>query len=261
MYSMFLVTALILAAIALLLYLHVAFLLAYLFKRNDIVDVAWGPGFLVVAMAGFISAGIHPAGVLIASMVALWALRLSWHIFNRLLKNPEDGRYQRWRIAWGRYATVRTWAQVFLLQGLLLFMVALPVAVVTADPVSSLLSIPLIVGSIIWLCGFLFETIADWQLSTFLGIPENRNHVLAKGLWRLSCHPNYFGEIVQWWGIGIIALGSPYGIVGFVGPLLITYLILKVSGVPLLEERYKDNQEYQQYKKTSNTILPWPQKR
>ncbi|MFA5954634.1 MAG: DUF1295 domain-containing protein [Patescibacteria group bacterium] len=245
-----------LAAFALFLYMHAAFALAIIFKRNDIADVAWGPGFLVVAMAGFIVVGFHPAGILVASMVALWSLRLSFYLFARMLRTQEDGRYQRWRIAWGRYATVRAWAQVFMLQGLILLIVALPVAIITADPVGAI-SIVAIIGALVWTAGLIFETVADIQLRHFLVVPEHRNRVMTTGLWHYTRHPNYFGEVVSWWGIGIMALAFPYGWIALVGPALLTVLILKVSGVPLVEERYRDNAEYQEYKMVTNTFLPW----
>ena len=142
-----------------------------------------------------------------------------------------------------------------MLQGLLLVLVSMPILVIMTFATESF-SIVAALGLIIWMIGFVFETIGDRQLRNFLQKPENTGRIMTTGLWAYTRHPNYFGEIVQWWGIGIIALSCNYGLVGLIGPFVITFLIVKVSGVPLLEQKYANNPEYQAYKKRTPMLIP-----
>ena len=117
-----------------------------------------------------------------------------------------------------------------------------------------------VIGTLIWVFGFLFESIGDKQLRIFISDPKNKGHVMSTGLWKFTRHPNYFGEVTQWWAIGIIGLTVRYGWLGLIGPAVITFLIVKVSGVPLLEARYADNPEYQAYKLRTSKLFPLPSK-
>ena len=112
-------------------------------------------------------------------------------------------------------------------------------------------------GVLVWLIGFYFEAVGDWQLRRFTSNPANKGKVMDQGLWRYSRHPNYFGEVLMWWGIFIVSLSLPGSWPGSIGPALITYLILFVSGIPLLEKRYADDLNYQEYKKRTSVFVPW----
>jgi len=117
--------------------------------------------------------------------------------------------------------------------------------------------ITLWLGGIIWLIGFLFETIGDYTLYKFLQKPENKGEIMDRGVWKLSQHPNYFGEVTQWWGIYVIALGAPFGFITILGPIFITYMIIKVSGIRLLDKRFESDEKYADYKKRTSVFFPW----
>ena len=151
-------------------------------------------------------------------MVSIWGLRLAWHIYARHRGKPEDFRYMAWRREWGKWFYVRSYVQVYLLQGALLFLVALPVLMINRQPAIAL-SLVSGVGVGVWLFGFLFEAAADAQLARFTRDPNNRGKILQTGLWRYTRHPNYFGEVVQWWGIWFLAIGIPADGLALSGPL------------------------------------------
>lgn len=246
------------ALLAVLASMAVVFLIALAKRRNDIADVVWGPGFLVVALTVMVTTGnFSERMLLLTGIIAIWAGRLAWHIGLRHVGMPEDSRYARWRKEWGDQVAVRSFFQVFMLQGLLLSFVALPVIAVGSSPASPLGLLDMM-GALIWLGGFLIEAIADWQLAQFKRVPANKGRVIMSGLWSWSRHPNYFGEVVLWWGIWIIALSSANGLFALLGPVTITVLLLKVSGIPLLEEKYRTNPEYQDYARRTSIFLPLP---
>jgi steroid 5-alpha reductase family enzyme len=150
-------------------------------------------------------------------LVSIWGLRLAWHIHARHRGKPEDFRYMAWRREWGRWFYARSYAQVYLLQGALLFLVALPVLMINRRPGGTFGFLDGI-GVCVWLFGFLFESVGDAELARFTRNPQNRGKILQSGLWRYTRHPNYFGEVVQWWGIWLLAVGVPGGWFGIVGP-------------------------------------------
>ena len=237
-------------------YLTIWFLIAIWFDRNDVADLAWGLGFILMAWFFFFLFGVKSFnGLIVNILVSFWGLRLAWHIFRRLITKAEDVRYLKWREQW-RYFYLRSYFQVFLLQGFLLFLIVLPVIVINAGSKTGF-DFWLIVGLCLWLFGFIFETISDWQLSHYLKNKANRGKLLQSGLWRYSRHPNYFGEVVLWWGLGIGALGYDHGWIGLLGPITITFLILKVSGIPLLEAKMKTHLDFSEYSQKTNVFIPW----
>jgi steroid 5-alpha reductase family enzyme len=142
-----------------------------------------------------------------------------------------------------------------MLQGALMLVIAYPIIMNNATDTGSL-TILEIIGLAIWIVGFIFEALGDKQLKDFIGDKKNKGHIMKKGLWKYTRHPNYFGEATMWWGIFIITLSSKSGIVGIVSPIVITLLLLYVSGVPMLEEHYKDNKEFQAYAKYTSIFIP-----
>lgn len=237
-------------------YMTMWYVVAIIIKRNDIADIAWGLGFITIATTSlFASQNNSFTAYVTLLLVAVWGLRLSWHIARRSFAKSEDYRYKKWRDDWGEWFYVRSFLQVFMLQGLLMIIVSLPILVIMAYSTSQT-SILVAVGVLIWIFGFIFETVGDWQLRNFIRNPKHKGKIMTTGLWSNTRHPNYFGEIVQWWGIGVIALSCSYGWVGLLGPLAITFLIVKVSGIPMLEQKYDNNPEYQSYKKHTPKLIP-----
>lgn len=248
-----------LIAIPVLLFLMTAiFCLALLLKDNSIVDIAYGPAFVLISWSAYLFSGsAHPRQLLVLTLVTLWGLRLSGHIFLRKRgESGEDSRYRKWRDEWGDSFVWRSFLQIFMLQGAVIFFVSLPILVVIHQPGASLGLLDLL-GILVWLLGFSFEAIGDWQLLRFKRDPANRGRILQSGLWRYSRHPNYFGEAILWWGVLLIALGSPLGIIAIVSPLLIDFLLFKVSGVPMLEAKYAGNPVFEAYKQRTNAVFPW----
>lgn len=238
----------------------IGFIISILRNRNDIADVLWGMYFIVIGWLSFFL--VQPAWdlrLVCLGLVSIWGIRLAWHIGQRHRKTSEDARYRAWRDQWGTgwYFYVRSWLQVFLLQGLLALIISLPVIIITLFP-SSISIGWMIAGIAVWLFGFLFESIGDHQLKVFLANPENKGHIMRSGLWNYSRHPNYFGEIMQWWGLGIMTLSVAFGWIGLIGPLVITFLIVYVSGIPLAEKNMLDRPEFIAYKKTTSPLIPLP---
>jgi steroid 5-alpha reductase family enzyme len=248
-------------AMVVFVYMTAWFLVALVARRNDLADVAWGIGFIVIAAWLLLRAGA-PLSVrqyVASALVAVWGLRLAWHIARRNLRpgHTEDARYAAWRRDWGRWFVPRSYLQVFLLQGLFMIMISMPVLVMgsAAGPAFGILEG---LGVAIWIVGFVFESVGDAQLARFLRDPANRGHVMDRGLWAWTRHPNYFGEATMWWGLAVIALSVPGGWVGLIGPLTITFLLTKVSGVPLLEASFAGQPEWEAYKTRTSVFIPLP---
>jgi steroid 5-alpha reductase family enzyme len=245
---------------AVLVYMTGWFIAAQLRGRNDIADVAWGLGFILAAAVSLGAGGVYsPRGLLVSSLVLAWGVRLALHIHTRNRGKGEDPRYRQWREEWGRWFVLRSFLQVFVLQGLLLVLVAVPVIVVNAAPPAPLGWLDGL-GVTVWLAGFCFEAFGDWQLLQFIRTPANKGKLMTSGLWRYTRHPNYFGEVTLWWGIWLMALSVPGGWLTVVGPLTITTLILKVSGIPMLEKPYEDRADFQAYKRRTSAFFPLPPK-
>ena len=243
--------------ILIFVYMTTVFLFALWLKDNSIVDVAYGLAFILLGWAGLLVFGSgHTRQWLIVMLVTIWGLRLAVHIFLRKQGEGEDFRYRQWRESWGKTFVWRSFLQVFMLQGTVIFLVALPVLLVLNDPGGRIALVDL-VGVAVWMAGFGFEAIGDWQLLQFKRNPANQGKIIRHGLWRYTRHPNYFGEAVLWWGIFLIAIDARYGIVAIISPLLIDSLLLKVSGIPMLEGKYEDNPEFIAYKARTNALFPW----
>ncbi len=244
-----------------LAYMCAWFIVSLLTKRNDVADIAWGGGFLLVTWFSFFwSKEYSIRSIVVSSMVTIWALRLSLHVYFRNRFKKEDARYEAWRLSWGRWFYVRSFFEVFMLQGVLFLIVVFPVVVNNLSG-STKFSLLDFFGIFVWLIGFLFEVVADNELKNFLKKRENRGKIIQTGLWRYSRHPNYFGEVTCWWGLFIMALSIPGGVMGIIGPLTITFLILKVSGIPMLEERMKLKPGFEDYAKKTSIFFPLPAKK
>lgn len=241
-------------------YMNVWFLISLLKKRNDVADVAWGLGFILLAWTSFaLSPTATMRGLIAGVLVTLWGTRLAWHIHERHAGKPEDYRYAAWRAAWGAWFVPRSYVQVYMLQGALLFIIALPLMLINSSAGNAFGALDML-GVLVWLFGFCFEAIGDAQLARFIKNPTNKGKLMQSGLWAYSRHPNYFGEITQWWGLWLMALAIPFGWMSVLGPLTITFLIVKISGIPLLEKKMEANPAFAAYKKRTSLLIPLPHK-
>jgi len=255
-------TVLAAAAAAVALYMTAVWLLSLRLRDASIADVFWGPGFALVAL---LSAGISapsPRGVLLASLTSLWGLRLALHIGRRWWKKTEeDRRYQAMRATWGDRFPLVSLFTVFLLQGALLWVVSLPLQAGAALGGSRPLGWQDAAGVLLFAVGLGFEAVGDAQLARFLGDPSSRGRVMETGLWRYTRHPNYFGDALLWWGIGLVgaATGAWWCLAG---PALMTFLLVRVSGVSLLEKDIAGRRpDYVAYVRRTSGFLPLPPSR
>jgi len=248
-------TALILVVMS---YMTLWYVLALLTKRYDVVDSAWGLGFILIAWISLLLRdNFGVTQVISAALVSLWGMRLFIHIAKRnWRKSTDDSRYEALRTKWGQGANRKAYINIFLLQGTLLLAVSAPViAIAFSKQEPNVISC---LGWAVWLFGTAFETVADRQLATFLKIrPKGSHQIMDHGLWHYSRHPNYFGEITAWWGAAVVAC-SVHGWLGVLGAATITLLITKVSGIPLLEKRYDGNPAYEAYRKRTSVLIPLP---
>lgn len=235
------------------------FLYSLRIRDNSIVDVFWGFGFMIIAVLSWFQSEQGIAQYAVTGLVLLWWIRLTSHIgFRKLREGKEDPRYAKWRTEWGSgwYFVVRSFLQVYMLQMLLMLVVAMPILVVNLSviPADAGIQFFLIIGIIIALSGLVFETIADLQLREFLKI-KKPGQIFTTGLYRYSRHPNYFWESMFWLGVSLIALSFSY--LWLVGWVTITCLLLFVSGVPLQEARYAGRPEWEEYKSRTSVFVPW----
>jgi steroid 5-alpha reductase family enzyme len=241
-------------------YMTAWFVVALIRKDNSVADIAWGLGFVLIAAVTLLRGGAWQARpVLATTLVFIWGLRLAAHILLRNRKRGEDSRYAEWRMKWGRSFVWRSYLQVFLLQGFFLLLVSSAVIHINKPIDAGLRPLGLLdaVGTAVWVVGFLFEAVGDTQLARFKRDPGSRGKIMNRGLWRYTRHPNYFGEALMWWGIFFLALSVPSGWTAFVSPGLITFLLVRVSGIPMLEKKYAGNAEFQAYARRTSAFIPW----
>lgn len=236
-----------------------------LFRRDaSIVDIAWGLGFVILAWAAAAHAGFEaPRTALLLGMVSAWGLRLAIHLGRRNLREGEDRRYREMRARIPRFALVSL-VTVFALQGVAMWVVALPVTLALGDTGERALGLLGVAGVALWGIGLAFETTADAQLARFRANPAHAGLVMDRGLWRYSRHPNYFGDACAWWGIGLAAVEADVAAHAWtlVGPLLMTVLLMRVSGVPLLEPHLRASRPgYEAYARRTSAFVPLPPKR
>ena len=247
-------------------------------KNASIIDIFWGMGFVVVSLVCFFLAwGGTPYQKLLIALPVIWGLRLSIYLARRNLGHGQDPRYTAMQkraakkgiseAAWHK----RAFFSIFLGQGFLILLVSAPIwigmawsyfvghnNVITETKIGYLA----VFGTLIWFIGFLFEAVGDWQLKRFLKKhndydgPYETKPVLTTGLWKYTRHPNYFGNALMWWGIFLVACQVPMGWVSIFGPMIMTYLLVKVSGKPMLEYKLKKRPAYQDYIKRTSGFMP-----
>ena len=254
------------AALAVLATVALAFVVGRITKRYRDIDVFWPLGFVAVALTTFFSSsgGVGTDGLqrgLLLAMVSIWGLRLALHLGWRGRGEPEDPRYAAiMRGARDRNQTLYALVVIYGLQAVLLYVVSITVIVgmYASSPVRAVE----FVGLGIWVLGFGFESIGDFQLERFKKNPANRGTVMNRGLWAWTRHPNYFGDATAWWGTFLVAAAGGWGLVAIMCPLLMTRLLTSVSGKPLLERRMaKTRQGFDEYVATTPAFFPRPPSR
>ncbi|HWQ83088.1 MAG TPA: DUF1295 domain-containing protein [Anaerolineales bacterium] len=243
---------------AILALMIVLWFVSLLLKNSSIVDIFWGPGFVLAAWTYFL---LTPEGfllrkLLITALVTIWGLRLAIHIFLRNKGKPEDFRYQKWREENGSSWWWRSFFKVFLLQGILLWLISIPLLAAQIPALPARLTFFDYFGAVLWLIGFFFEAAGDAQLARFKTDPANKGKIMTSGVWRFTRHPNYFGDAAQWWGYFLIALAAG-GWWTIFSPILMTTLLLRVSGVALLEKTMSAKPGYEDYMRKTNAFVPW----
>lgn len=234
--------------------------LAFRIKNNSIVDIAWSALFSLLALVyAFLGKGYLMRRVMMAGMVVLWSLRLTFHLYRRIaeLHPVEEGRYIQLREEWaGKLKSNFFW--FFQFQGLLNTFLSLPflLASYNPDPNFSILEF---VGVALWFVALIGEAIADRQLGEFKKKPQNKGLVCQEGLWHYSRHPNYFFEWLVWLSFFVFALGSPFGLATIYCPLAMLYFLLRVTGIPMTEEQAirTKGDLYREYQRTTNAFFPW----
>ncbi|MCU1369123.1 MAG: putative rane protein [Ilumatobacteraceae bacterium] len=248
------------AAIAVLMI--VTWLVSLLVRDASIVDIIWGAGFVVVAItAAAVGDGFDDRRYLLLALVGAWGVRLSSYLAWRNLGHGEDYRYVAMREKHGDRFWLVSLYQVFLLQGALMWVVSLPVQLsATADAPASF-GLLAYLGIAVWTVGLLFESVGDAQLTAFKAKPENKGRVMAGGLWRYTRHPNYFGDFCVWWGVFLIAAETVPGRFGIIGPIVMSTLLIRVSGVAMLEKTIgKRRPGYADYIERTSAFFPRPPK-
>ncbi|MDU8884883.1 DUF1295 domain-containing protein [Yeosuana sp. MJ-SS3] len=254
MITLFFQAALIILTLVTLLWIWSIFI-----KNVSIVDIFWGVGFVLVnAYYVFMSGELNTRKILILTLVSIWGLRLAIYLAYRNIGKGEDFRYQEFR---RNYGVKRYWwfsfFQTFLLQGALIMIISLPLLGVNLSASTGKLNVLDYIGILVWLIGFTFEAGGDWQLARFKSDYKNKGKVLNTGFWKYTRHPNYFGDSAVWWAYAIfsIAAGSYWQIIG---SFVMTLLIIKISGVSLLEKTLKETKpQYRDYIQKTNSFFPW----
>jgi steroid 5-alpha reductase family enzyme len=255
-------TAMVAAAIAITALMLATWLLSLALRNASIVDIVWGAGFVLVAWVVRATVDGNPARQwLLVAMTTLWGLRLAGYLWWRNHGKGEDFRYRAMRKRWGPRFPVISLATVFLFQGVMMWIVSLPVQLGQADDTPDLGWLAAL-GVLVWLIGLAFETIGDAQLARFKADPANAGTVMDRGLWRYTRHPNYFGDACVWWGIALVAAETGTGAWGLLGALLMTVLLRRVSGVTLLEKSLTKRREgYADYVARTSPFVPRPPRR
>lgn len=229
--------------------------------KHDFLDVIWGLGFISSALVAYIiSDNKTNLGLIILILISIWGTRLAYHVYKRNRGKKEDARYTKYRQEYtGKNFDLYFFFRMYVVQYILNVIISFQAVYVILTGKLEF-NIFAILGIVIWIIGFLFESIGDYQLKTFLSKKENKGKLMTQGLWKYTRHPNYFGEATQWWGLYVIGLSNLSNFWLFFSPLTITLFLLFVSGVPLLEKKYAGRPDWEAYKKKTSKFFPLPSK-
>lgn len=243
------------------LYMTAWFFVSLKVRRYDVIDIAWGPGFILLALFTlyFRDVPLDGRSLWILALVFLWGLRLLVHTYRRNLNKGEDWRYHEWHNGKACHYSFCTYVQVFLFQAALMMIIALPIVLSLRLIVLPMFEINYF-GVALAALGLLLEAIADQQRFSFLNKESNKGNnrepLMTTGLWRFSRHPNYFGEIIFWLGIYILVLGAPMSWLMIISPFMVSYILLFVSGLPT-EKKYQGRADFIEYKRKTSPLIPW----
>ncbi|WP_420749737.1 DUF1295 domain-containing protein [Rhodococcus sp. O3] len=231
--------------------------------RFNVVDVAWGAGFVYVAAVAAALGGGDPARrVLLLVLVALWGVRLTWHMHRKSAGKGEDPRYTALLNRAGGASVGIVVRKIFVTQGAAQWFVSLPIQVsAVAGPTRGLGTVALVAGVVLWVVGFVFEAVGDRQLRAFKADPANRGRIMDRGLWAWTRHPNYFGDATVWWGLWLIAASVWPGVLTVASPAIMTYFLVYATGARLLERSMSQRPGYPEYQQRTSYFLPRPPRR
>ncbi len=221
---------------------------------TSISNFTWGGGVLIVALYTFSRmSNFLLQQTLVTALICLWSIRLILYVYTRY--TGKDPRFVGWK--WQGFKALIINSFWIYGQIIMIAIMSYPIVLINTYNTAHSLSFFDIVGSIMWITGYYWETISDHQLFKFMHNPKNKGHVMTRGLWHYSRHPNYFGESLMWVGIFFMALSVPYGWTAVITPITITFLLVYVTGIPLLENAMANNSDYQEYKQHTSKFIPW----
>jgi steroid 5-alpha reductase family enzyme len=246
---------------AVLIVLLATFVVAKVAGKHSVIDTAWGLLFVAIAVTVFVRSSAHGDPLrrwLLLGLPVLWGARLAIHIGRRTVGKPEDPRYERLLAKARGNPDLYALRMVYLLQGVLAFLIASPILVggFEARPVRVIAWL----GVAVWAIGVFFETVGDAQLESFRNNPENKGKVIDVGLWRYTRHPNYFGDACVWWGIFLVAADAWPGVVTIFAPAVMTLLLTKGSGARIMEQHMCRRDGWAEYASRTSGFFPWPPK-
>ena len=237
----------------------IGWLVSLAYRNVTIVDSLWGLGFVLIAwLTYFMSEGFWGRNLLLAVLVTLWGLRLTAYLSWRNWGKGEDPRYGGWRKKSGERFWIVSLFKVFLLQAFFLWIIALALQIGQLATTPAKLTWLDLLGTLVWIAGFIFESVGDWQLAQFKSDPANEGRVMDRGLWAFTRHPNYFGEFLVWWGVFLVTLSTPGSWWTILSPLIVTAVLLKMTGIALTEKALIENRPgYSEYVKRTSAFVPW----
>jgi steroid 5-alpha reductase family enzyme len=247
------------ALLVIVTFMSLLWIISVIITNASIADIFWGTGFIIAGVWYFINGHGNPTReIILMVLLTLWGLRLSLYLAWRNIGRGEDFRYREFRKKYGekRYWWI-SFFQTFLLQGVLMWLISAPLLGAQYTGNDSPPGFFDFAGIALWLTGFIFEAGGDIQLARFRSDPSNRGRVLKTGFWKYTRHPNYFGDSAVWWGYGLICIGAG-SYLPVLGSVLMTLLIIRVSGVALLEKSLKEQKpEYREYARATSAFIPW----
>jgi steroid 5-alpha reductase family enzyme len=237
---------------ALVIFIHVFYFWALATKNFGVMDIAWGLGFVLISILTYFQHPLHLKNAILLIVVSLWGLRLAWHIFKRNVGHREDFRYAQLRSEWGSAANLQAYFKVFIFQGLLMLLISTPITFGMGSEMKWINW----VGLFVWFFGWSIECYSDHYLKKFKSVPSNSGKICMSGPWSYSRFPNYLGEIILWYGIYLIGFSFSASWT-FISPIILNFLILKVTGVPFLENKYMSREDYKLYAKKVSRLVPF----
>jgi steroid 5-alpha reductase family enzyme len=246
-------------ALAILVLVYgVAFLIGRRIGRYNVVDTAWGISFVAVAaVAALLGTGDLFRRLLLLALVAVWGLRLAWHMIGKSAGRGEDPRYDA--LLRGDFSAVTVLRKIFLLQAVATWFISLPLQLsATLGPTPTVLLPVLVAGVAAWVVGVLFEAVGDHQLRRFKADPANKGVIMGRGLWAWTRHPNYFGDAAVWWGLWLVTIAGCVSLSTVLSPVLMTYFLVYATGARLTEKIMRDRPGFSEYRSRTSFFVPLP---